>query len=404
MQFIDRFIGGILSNAFARPDHVDSCMSRYCIRQYQSLAELPQADWCRLDGPAAHCNYGWLRSVERFRSEPLELQFLVAYENDSPVGAVILERVTEPDREGGIARYIFGGKRNLRKTLGQWLLPALSAGAPHGYGGQLMLAANVAAGSARQVVSQLIRAAESLSSEQNTPLWFSGVMASEQLLLNSLRAAGYQSARYLPIAELKIEWSSFDEYANDLKQRHKNVAKDIRRERNRCRAAGVNFDEPDEIDSYDVAYIRLANETYARHGDSPFPFTNGFFSDLRRELGDDFLACNATKNGNLLGFVTMLVDGDTAWGDSYGLDYSNPDSTFAYFNLIFHWPIQKAIELGLKRIVFGRGQYTLKLRRGCSLTDTFFLHKPAGGIQAFLHRPVFRLLDRHYARRPGIED
>ena len=374
-------------------------MNQIRLQHYDSMSAIEPLQWRQLDALSGFSSYGWLKTVEHCASGPYAPHYIVAYCQEKPVGAVILELVNDVDRENAIVRRVFGGRRLLRHTFGKSLVPNLVAGTPFGYGGQFLVNTGTGRVQNVRVVRELLLAAERLSATLGAPLWFSDVLATDALLIDTLRDAGYLSSQYLPLAELSIDWGSFDDYVAALKKQHKNVAKDIRRERNRCRSAGVLLEEPAELTNRDKNYVQLANQTYSKHGDLAFPFSVGFFSGLKNELGDDLLVCEAKKDGTTLGFVTMISDGRTAWAGSYGLDYSDSASAFVYFNLVLQWPVRKAIELGLERLVLGRGHYALKLRRGCKLSDTYFFFRPSHGLSRHVYKGLFRMLDRHYANQ-----
>jgi predicted N-acyltransferase len=378
-------------------------MSQLRIQHCESIAHIHTDDWNRLENKSGFTSSAWLQTVEQFSIQSVRPQFILAYADNKLVGAMILELVKDIDRENSVAQAILGGNRLGHSLFTNLFLPNLAAGVPHGYGGQLLVDSNGDAGWRAKIARTLVAEAEALSESFGAPLWFPNVLATDKLLLETLHQADYLSTRYLPLAEIAIDWDTFDDYVASLKHRSQNVVKDIRRERNRCRAAGVTFEEPSDLSNSDSKLVEMASETYLRHGNSRFPFSRGFFSALHHQLGPNFLVCLASKSGHPLGFVTMLSDGDTAWADSYGLDYAHPDSKFVYFNLVYQWPIRKAIELGLKRIVFGRGQYELKSRRGCTLIDSYLLVKPANWFGRAFYASLFRLVDRHYGKQVARE-
>lgn len=374
-------------------------MNQVRIQHYDSVSAVDPTGWRQLDVTSGYSSYEWLRIVERYASGHHAPRYIVAYLQERPVGAIVLELVNNVDRENGIVRRVLGGRRVLRHTFGKHIVPYLVAGTPFGYGGQFLLDPRVDADQRHRVIRELLSSAEKLSASLRAPLWFSDVLAADVLLMDTLKEAGYLRCHYLPLAEIDIEWDTFDDYVAALKKRHKNIAKDIRRERNRCRTAGVTLEEPAELGDREETFVQLANQTYGKHSDLAFPFRAGFFSGLRQVAGDDFLACSAQMNDRTLGFVTMLSDGHTAWAGSYGIDYTDSASRFVYFNLVLQWPIQKAIELGLKKLVLGRGHYELKLRRGCTLNHTYFCFKPSSTWAAPIYARIFSLLDRHYTRQ-----
>ena len=374
-------------------------MNQIRLQHYDSVSAIDPLQWRQLEALSGFSSYGWLKTVESYAIGSYAPRYIVAYRQETPVGAVILDLVNDVDRENGIVRRVFGGRRLLRHIFGKSLVPNLVAGTPFGYGGEFLVNASNGREQDIYVIRELLLAAEKLSATLGAPLWFSNVLATDALLIDILRDAGYLSSRYLPLAELAIDWGSFDDYVATLKKQHKNVAKDIRRERNRCRSAGILLEEPTELADRDGIYVQLANQTYGKHGDLAFPFNAGFFSALKNELGEDLLVCEAQKDGKTLGFVTMISDGRSAWAGSYGLDYSDSASAFVYFNLVLQWPVRKAIELGLERLVLGRGHYELKLRRGCRLSDTYFFHKPLHGLSKPIYNGLFLVLDRHYTKQ-----
>lgn len=374
-------------------------MNQIRLQHYDSVSAIDPLQWRQLEALSGFSSYGWLKTVESHAIGSYAPRYIVAYYHETPVGAVILDLVNDVDRENSIVRRVFGGRRLLRHTFGKSLIPNLVAGTPFGYGGQFLINASNGREQNVHIIRELLLAAEKLSTTLGAPLWFADVLAKDALLIDILRDAGYLSSRYLPLAELGIDWGTFDDYVATLKKQSKNVAKDIRRERNRCHSAGILLEEPTDLADRDKIYVQLANHTYGKHGDLAFPFSAGFFSGLKNELGDDLLVCEAQKDGKTLGFVTMTSDGRTAWAGSYGLDYSDSASAFVYFNLVLQWPVRKAIELGLERLVLGRGHYALKLRRGCRLSDTYFFHKPLHRLSKPFYNGLFLVLDRHYTNQ-----
>lgn len=372
-------------------------MNQITIRHHDSISDVEEVEWDGLSHRSKFTSYAWLQTVSQFSNEQVDLQLLLAYAENKLRGAMILEMVRDKDRQNGVARAVLGGNRIILGAFGNHFVPNLAAGVPHGYGGHLLFADAGDPELNVEIAHHLIDAAEELSESLRAPLWFLGALATDKLLLATLQQKGYLLSRYLPLAELPIQWKSFDEYLTWQKRRSRSVSKDIRRERNRCRASGVTFDGPTDISNLDGVFIDLANQVYQKHGSVKFPFERGFFTSLRQRLGNSFMLHTACKNGEVIGFVTMLSDRETAWADSYGLDYRQADNAFVYFNLVHHWPVQKAIELGLKRIVFGRGQYELKLRRGCTLTDTYLLYKPSHWIARKLFTGFFKVVDKHYS-------
>lgn len=369
------------------------------LTHHDSAASVDRRAWDSLCGHTGFSRSGWLRAVESFAAAPARPHLLTAGFEGAICGGMILRFDNDPHAADGITRRLLGGNRRLRSLWRQVGGPALVAGAPHGYGGELLLREDLDDGHRRRVADLLFDGAENLSRELRASLWFSGVREADTTLINSLGTRGYPHGRYLPLAEVDIEWESFEEYLQWQRRRSPRLARKIRRERERCREAGVTLVEPEDLSGFGPVFHDLCSRTLTKYGESDFPFRPEFFDAVRSELGAAYLVCAAMRHGQIIGFSSLIRDGDTAWADSYGLDYGKADGTFTYFDLTHYWPIEKAIELGLKRVVFGRGQYDAKLRRGCRLSDTYIYCGWPYRLGRSLSGVLLATVDRHYAKQ-----
>jgi len=312
---------------------------------------------------------------------------------------MILRLEDDPHGADSIARRILGGNRSLRSLWRRVAGPSLVVGAPQGYGGELLLRADLDDRTRRQAADTLLDGAQALGRELGASLWFSGVREADDMTTGCLGDRAYARARYLPLTAIDIEWGSFEEYLRWQRQRSARLAKNIRRERARCRDAGVTLIEPKDLDGLGRLFHKLADQTMAKHGGPDLPLRPGFYEAVRKGLGAAHLVCTAVRHGEVIGFVSLVCDGDTVWADSYGLDYAKAEGTFTYFDLTHYWEIEKAIELGLKRVVFGRGQYEARLRRGCHLVDTYIYRAAPSVLDRTLYGLVLTRVDQHYARQ-----
>jgi hypothetical protein len=61
-----------------------------------------------------------------------------------------------------------------------------------------------------------------------------------------------------------------------------------------------------------------------------------------------------------------------------GVDYDVAGDDYTYFQLVYNSMIARAIDAGMRGIYYGRGMYSVKLRRGCRLTDTWIYSRESG--------------------------
>jgi uncharacterized protein len=368
----------------------------------ESINQIDPTQWENLAGTQGYSSHGWLSAVERFPNDPVDPKYLLVFRDGYLIAAMIAEIVRNPDRQNGVTRVLLGRGRWGLNILHSCFLPALAVGVPYGYGGHVLLAPNLAPAMRAELVRILVAGIDALGQSLGLPVWYLNVLSENSELCGALEASGYLHARHLPLAVLDVRWESFDDYLGELRRRSRKLVKDIRRESNRCRDAGVRLveiEDPKAVSSLDSRLINLASQTWKRHGEDRFPFRPGFFSSLGTGMGGSLLVCTATRANELVGFASMVTEGDTAWAESLGLDYDAAGNDFTYFNLVFHWPIEAAIARGLKRIVFGRGQYALKMRRGCVLSDTLIFHKPGSSLLHGPYRVGLRMLESYYQRQ-----
>ena len=97
----------------------------------------------------------------------------------------------------------------------------------------------------------------------------------------------------------------------------------------------------------------------------------GFFPTVARSLGPErFATIAATRGDELLGFVTVVRDGEIAVGYYLGVDYEANADLPIYHRLLFA-VIEQAIEWKCRRVSFGRTALDAKARLGCTPEPTF---------------------------------
>ena len=85
----------------------------------------------------------------------------------------------------------------------------------------------------------------------------------------------------------------------------------------------------------------------------PVTLPVAFFPTLAAALGDDFRATVVRRDNQLVGFISVLRDGDTAVPYYIGFERTAGLGNTIYLALV-HAAISEAIEMGCRRISFGR--------------------------------------------------
>jgi predicted N-acyltransferase len=341
-----------------------------------TISAVDEDAWESLAGANVFATHGWLRTVERCSLRPVRPRYVLLRRGESLVGAAVCERELPADRAESLDSLMFGRFWRPLRAAGVSFLPALVCCPLDGYGAHFLYSRDASPDERLSIARELLRGLETEARREGLAVAFMEVLEDERELIRAAGESGYHHTRYLPLCRLDVRWSTFDEYVSELSHASKNVRKDIQRERNRNLAAGVTIERIRAIGDAGSHLFELMDATCNRHGDMGFPFNPGFFENALVNLGESAAIYTATKAGKITGVSVMLQHDGVAWGDYVGFDYEAAGRDFTYFNLLFHRPIIDAIDRGLKRLYYGRGQYRLKQRRGCTLCDSSVFYKP----------------------------
>lgn len=168
------------------------------------------------------------------------------------------------------------------------------------------------------------------------------------------------------VLHLNAEWRSMDDYLASLTKRYRAAAKKVLKpfqagDLNICPVTNLG-DEKDRLFELYRAVASKADVCLFGLSESTLP-------NLSTALGDDFATIGIRRNESLIGFVTLIRDGDTAIGFYLGMDYDENEQLPIYHALLLS-VIDKAIQWRCKTISFGRTALEAKSRLGCKPETT----------------------------------
>jgi len=237
------------------------------------------------------------------------------------------------------------------------------------------------------------------SDDARTALLAAGRTAVKELKASSLhvtfltqeewRAAG--DAGYLLRTDQQFHWqnrgySSFDQFLAELSSSKR---KNLRKEREAVRAAGVEFDwltGRDITEAHWDTFFEFYMDTGGRKWGHPY-LTRDFFSRVGSSMGDQILLVMARRSSRYIAGALNFFGGGTIFGRNWGCVEFVP---FLHFETCYYQAIEFAIARGLAKVEAG-AQGAHKLLRGYLPVPTYSAHYIA---HPGLRRAVDDYLDR----------
>lgn len=162
------------------------------------------------------------------------------------------------------------------------------------------------------------------------------------------------------VLEFPASWKTFGDYLSGLHSKYRKNALKIGKD---LEAAGVRLeplaDMPREAGRLHDLYRQVHDAAAVR----PVTIARDYLPALAETFGTDLRCTVARRDGEVLGFVTTLKDGDEAVGYYIGFDRSRKDELPLYFALL-QATIADALALGCRRLSLGRTALEPKAKLG----------------------------------------
>ena len=165
------------------------------------------------------------------------------------------------------------------------------------------------------------------------------------------------------VLEISSKWKTYDDYMASLTSRYRKAAKQIEKE---FAAGGLeitSLNNADEIAKHANVMHALYMQTHRNARLRLVTLRPTFIPTLAATFGADLRCTIAERDGQVLGFVTTVRDGDTAVGYYIGFDRETNATAPIYFRLL-QAVVDDAIKLGCSRLSLGRTALEPKARLG----------------------------------------
>jgi Acetyltransferase (GNAT) domain len=308
----------------------------------------------------------YLGALEQARPDNLEPRYALIFRGRQPVAAVVMQIVTVSGTrflktpapvEGRSARSVL--RRALRPAMrragGAVRERVLVCGNLLSWGFHAVAFARdedpVTIWPAVAEAIYRVRRAERLAGQSDFAV-VKDLSGAERDGAEALRRFGYRSVESDPnmMLEIPAAWRTYDDYLASLNAKYKNAARKIAKDL--AQAGCVVSPLADvglEAKRVHELYLGVVDNAAVR----PVTLPVDFFPTLAAALGDDFRATVVRRDNRLVGFISVLRDGDTAVAYYIGFERAAGVGNTVYLALL-HSVIGEAIALRCRRVSFGR--------------------------------------------------
>ncbi len=183
------------------------------------------------------------------------------------------------------------------------------------------------------------------------------------------------------IFELRKEWKTNEDYIAALSKKYRDQYKRAHKKFEGIQTRELFLEDImlHENRIYELYYYVAKNAPF-----NTFFLAKNHFSSFKRQCGDRFILVGYFLNNQLIGFHTLLLNGDTLETYFLGYDDKIQKEKMLYLNMLYNMT-KYGIENGFREIIFGRTALEIKSSIGAEpvLMSGFIYHNNA-------------IIDRHF--------
>lgn len=178
----------------------------------------------------------------------------------------------------------------------------------------------------------------------------------------SLKRFSYRPLETDPnmVLDLSPKWRTYDDYLGSLTSKYRKTARQLDKD---VVAAGCRLEELTDLGNHAETIHNLYLQTQSNARFRPVTLRTEFLPLLAERLGDDMRTTVLKREGEMLGFVTTVRDGETAVGYYIGFDRKSNADVPIYLRLLLA-VVEDAVKLGCRSLSLGRTALEPKARLG----------------------------------------
>jgi predicted N-acyltransferase len=266
---------------------------------------------------------------------------------------------------------------------------------------------SIAAGADRakvwQAVSEVIyrvRRAEKLAGSTDIVLLkdFDAAARQDSAILRKLSYGAVETEPNM-VLTVNAAWRRHEDYLQSLSSKFRSDIKN--RVFKRFDDAGCKLEKLDDVAAHATELQHLYLQVHGNAGLRPFTVPASYWPELAELAGANAGVHVARRDGNLIGFIVSVLDGDTALAYHIGFDRQVAGEGVPVYLRLLHASLARAIELGAKRVSFGRTALEPKARLGCKPEATIVWARHRHPFLNQLLQPMLKLVEHDEA--PAVE-
>jgi hypothetical protein len=157
------------------------------------------------------------------------------------------------------------------------------------------------------------------------------------------------------VLQLKPSWTCFEDCLNDMKSEYRSR---IRKTLKGLEDSGIALESlgPEQVEAEAAEIYRLYHQVHDRQKLRLVTIREGWIPALARHYQGDFrtVVARPKEGGRILGFVTVIRDGDSAFAFYVGFDKAAAAGGLPLYMSLAYTGVAQAIEMGVSRVVLGR--------------------------------------------------
>lgn len=191
------------------------------------------------------------------------------------------------------------------------------------------------------------------------------------------------------VLEIPQAWKSFDDYVGALLKKYRDQFK---RARKKFEGLDKRKMPLEEIERYQQDVYRLYRTVADNAPFNTFYLPDDHFAEFKRQLGDRFLFYGYFDGEKIVGFNTLIRNGDDI--DTYflGYDAHYQRERMLYLNMLYDMTAY-TINQGYKKIVFARTALEIKSSVGAVPVEMFGLIRHSNGLANRYMPKLFRFFE-----------